>query len=64
MQGADTIYIVYLSENHSEKLKCQKIFVQNIHFSYQIILKFYTEHGSDTAMLYASVTTRVTTVLR
>ena len=29
------------------------VFIHNIHFSCPIILKYCTEHGSDTAVLYA-----------
>ena len=32
---------------------CEIYFVNNIHFCCPILLKFCTEHGSDTAMLFA-----------
>ena len=45
--------IGYPSETHLKLKSREYSFVHNICLGYPIILKFYTEHGSDTAVLCA-----------
>ena len=52
-QGRHMQYKIYLSEIHLKLKSRETSFIHNICFSYPIILKFFTEHGSDTAMLCA-----------
>ena len=49
----DLCNIGYLSGAHFKPKSCEISFARNLFLGYSIILKFCTEHGSDTAVLCA-----------
>ena len=51
----------YPSETHLKLKSHEILFIHNIHFSDQIIFKFCTEHGSNTAVLCAKFHNDLTT---
>ena len=53
--------IGYPTETHFKPKSRETLFVYNLLRSYRIVLKFYTEHGSDIAILCAKFQSDSTT---